>query len=271
MIEKGESDFNETVKAVRSKTTPSNSKKSNTSSISQGSPNFTSSESNSLVTDLGKVKALSLPLDLTEDSSDLYPTKQTTLEPLIPSFSGLYKPMSTNTSPSPLKFLQHLTSRSSQELGTTSSSTPYVYRTFTLSSLLQFRNLSPSLDQAKDLLFLLYSSLVRASVSLPNGIPPMLFPDRDLFDDSPYTLKDIEAALKHPMNSKSAKESLLQYLAQPTKQEVEAKFEEEMKWIEKLGKKMGEKKNKGEKRKLGELDGDRKRWLEQWVKGEIMV
>jgi len=73
------------------------------------------------------------------------------------------------------------------------------------------------------------------------------------------------------MNSKSAKESLLQYLAQPTKQEVEAKFEEEMKWIEKLGKKMGEKKNKGEKRKLGELDGDRKRWLEQWVKGEIMV
>ena len=64
---------------------------------------------------------------------------------------------------------------------------------------------------------------------------------------------------------------MMQYLAQPTKEQVEARFEEELKWIEKVGKTLEEKKDKREKRKLGELDEDRKRWLEQWVKGEIMV
>jgi len=271
LIEKGENEFNQTIKNVREKKIPPNSKKSNTSSITHDSPNFTSSESSTLCTDLDRVTALSLPLDLTEDSSDLYPPKTTTLNPLIPAFSGSYKPQKTNTSSSPLKFLQPLTCRSSQEIGTTSTATPYVYRSFTLSSLLQFRNLSPSLDQAKDLLYLLYSSLVRRAVSEPQGMPTILFPHRDFSDNSPITEEDVIKAMTSPMNSKEAKDSLMQYLAQPTKEQVEARFEEELKWIEKVGKTLEEKKDKREKRKLGELDEDRKRWLEQWVKGEIMV
>lgn len=102
-------------------------------------------------------------------------------------------------------------------------------------------------------------------------MPTILFPHRDFSDNSPITEEDVIKAMTSSMNSKEAKDSLMQYLAQPTKKQVEAKFEDELKWIEKLGKKVGEKKDGGEKRKIGELDEDRKRWLEQWIKGEIMV
>jgi len=125
---------------------------------------FTAEDQDSFDVALASIKtnpALASLLNTSSNSyiPDLYPRQRLT------------KTSRTDFS-TPRRFLQPLFSITGRELGTTSPSTPYVYRILTLSSLFQFKGISPELDVVKDTSFQLFASLSRAAVNLPTSAFP---------------------------------------------------------------------------------------------------
>jgi len=168
----------------------------------------------------------------------------------------------------PHQFLQPLFSITGRELGITSPSTPYVYRILTLSSLSQFKGISPELDVVKDTSFQLFASLSRAAVNLPTSAFPYQInavPSNSAQDPVPTEMEDVQQVSENGSTSQTRQgevaEEVMERLVTGQKIIVE-KTERDI-----IEKEMGMQRRK----RVGELDEARKGWLDKWVRGEVML
>jgi len=271
LIEKAEKEINE---IMNDDDESNNNKRSKNSSLE--GPHFTSEQSSSIHQDLVKLQPLNLSIESTTTSAE-----SDDLESFIPPFIGPYSPTNKSTSSS-IKLVYPLTNKLSQEIGTTSKASPYVYRILALPSLLQFRGISNRVDQVKDLLYLCYTALARVAVNYPQGIPMNLLmmsesatEGRD-YNDEVLTKEMLEKFFNDKYVTKEAKEGLKDFLNQPSKKDVIDGFEKELKWIQNLGEKWssieeGGGGGGGGESEVGELSQDRKNWLDCYVEGKIMI
>ncbi|GAA5992536.1 hypothetical protein JCM5350_008270 [Sporobolomyces pararoseus] len=311
LVEKAEQEINSLVSSLSSSSSEeeeeedeeSPRKKPKLNDTSSKPPQFTQEEISEIHDNFEKLKRDGHELKPQEEEPiSLYSSPP--LKSFVPPFVGPYNPSSaskktssSSSSSFPIKFLHPLYNKQGQELGTTSKKCLYVYRTLSLPSLLQFRGLSnkgstscPSLDKLKTLLYLSYIALVRASTDWPQGIPMSLFLMSSSSSGGGGGMEEDEEVLTEEMIheflsdegvSKRAKDGLKEFLKQPGKKDVEKKFKEELGWIEELGKKWIEQGKEEEEKvggggggggvRVGELDEDRKRWLDCWIEGKVMI
>lgn len=170
------------------------------------------------------------------------------------------------------KIVDSLVGKTGQAEGECKKLLPTTYVVCTLAGLLQFRGLDAEIDRVKDAAWqgellskrspthadttaicasvsTAWCITARAAVSLPQ--------------DMPFMLEDFVEY--HP----DGKEIKARYKAQPSAKAVLNRMETELAALEAVVKKSGE--GVAKRAQMGEWDGDRKRWLEQWIKGVEMV
>ncbi|GAA5997668.1 uncharacterized protein JCM10292_001011 [Rhodotorula paludigena] len=125
-----------------------------------------------------------------------------------------------------------------------------VYRVVTLAGLWQFRGLDADIDQALAVIWQCWVATARAAVSLPSEMS-----DADALSDllGPEEFSRVEAA----------------YLAQPTVDQVLDKLAADLARLEEMARSAAESTQR--MCKAGEWDGERKRFLLQWVRDQQMI
>ncbi|GAA5962713.1 hypothetical protein JCM3765_006176 [Sporobolomyces pararoseus] len=289
-IEQAEKEINKVLK-------DSSSQNKNYSATPRSDHFFSPQEAQLLRQTLEKVELLNLDVEMSNDSkptlSSSSSQSSSKLKRFIPTFSPPY-PSSSPTTPSiklthPLlstyidpvsseKLYQAFPSSSSSSSSTlTTLSESYVYLSFSLSSLLQFRGISTLVDQVKDLLFLSYIALTRLTNNYPyEGKCLLKFPDGNEFEyDNQSPDSDL---LSVKLGMKLDEYTRLQdYLkSRSTENLVKDKFRDELEWIREMGETWMRKScitttEKGMKYKLGEWDLDRQSWLNSYLNGQAMI
>ncbi|GAA5983990.1 hypothetical protein JCM5350_004979, partial [Sporobolomyces pararoseus] len=216
-----------------------------------------------------------LNLDLEMIAKDSKPTSSSSPNPkrFIPTFKSPYP----SPAPTPTIKLTHpLTSLegSSAPFQTSHSTSDYVYLVFSMTSLLQFRGLSPLVDQVKDLLFLSYIALARVATNYPYEPKCVLrFPDGSEFEYSEPPQHDgfFYEGLRGEESMRCN-----EYLTFRTRREVvEKKFQDELEWVRGMGESWMRRSEANEdgglKCKVGEWDRDRQSWLDSYLEGKAMI